>query len=229
MRGRGLQATHVGAARGEGAVCRAYDDDRDARPAARAMAEAFAEDPLLWAYLGKKPTEGLFRWVQWVSSESYPGLSSVVADEKRERVLSAALWEEPNLTMGAALRYLATFAYVFWTTGLVRGFRMAQGFLEMESKRLKHAPTALHLMFCGTVASAQGKGLGSVVVRRVLDVSDARGVACYLESSNPRNLPFYKRLGFEVVEEIYPCERWSDKGRGPVCTLMLRPAKAVVR
>ena len=33
---------------------------------------------------------------------------------------------------------------------------------------------------------------------------DATGTAAYLESSNPRNLGFYRRLGFNTVSEFYP-------------------------
>jgi ribosomal protein S18 acetylase RimI-like enzyme len=40
---------------------------------------------------------------------------------------------------------------------------------------------------------------------------------CYLESSNPRNVPLYERHGFEVT-----AEHWLPDG--PVMTYMWRPA-----
>ena len=39
-------------------------------------------------------------------------------------------------------------------------------------------------------------------MRSVLDHCDAEGTPCYLESSKERNLAFYRRHGFEVVEEV---------------------------
>lgn len=42
------------------------------------------------------------------------------------------------------------------------------------------------------------------------------GLPAYLESSNPRNIAFYARHGFEVREEV-------ECGKGaPVCTTMWR-------
>ena len=48
----------------------------------------------------------------------------------------------------------------------------------------------------------QDAGLGAAVLAPVLDRCDAEGVHAYLESSNPRNLPFYRRLGFVAAGEI---------------------------
>jgi ribosomal protein S18 acetylase RimI-like enzyme len=55
-----------------------------------------------------------------------------------------------------------------------------------------------YLEFIGTSDSARGKGLGSALLEDGL----SHGVPTYLESSNPRNLGFYKRHGFQVVREL---------------------------
>jgi GNAT superfamily N-acetyltransferase len=62
---------------------------------------------------------------------------------------------------------------------------------------------------------AQGKGLGSALMRHALEVADDAGVPAYLESSNPRNIPLYLRHGFEVLGEI-------QIGAGPRVTPMFR-------
>ena len=36
----------------------------------------------------------------------------------------------------------------------------------------------------------------------MLDVCDTEGLPCVLVSTNPRNLPFYERLGFQVDGEV---------------------------
>lgn len=62
-----------------------------------------------------------------------------------------------------------------------------------------------------------GKGLGSLLMKHVLRRCDEEGMPAYLESSNPRNIPFYKRFGFRAIGEI-------QCGSAPVMTPMLRRA-----
>jgi ribosomal protein S18 acetylase RimI-like enzyme len=59
-----------------------------------------------------------------------------------------------------------------------------------------------YLASLGTAVEQQGKGVGGALMRPVLEHCDAEGTPCYLESSKERNLPFYRRHGFEVVEEV---------------------------
>lgn len=76
--------------------------------------------------------------------------------------------------------------------------------LDMFAKVAEAHPSEPHwyLSAVGTVPDHQGRGHGARVLRPVLDRCDEQGLAAYLESSNPRNLAFYHRLGFEVTGEI---------------------------
>ncbi|KRQ97893.1 acetyltransferase [Bradyrhizobium jicamae] len=62
-----------------------------------------------------------------------------------------------------------------------------------------------------------GQGLGALLMKHALRRCDEEGIAAYLESSNPRNMSFYERHGFEIVGRI-------QSGSSPVLTPMLRPA-----
>ena len=58
-----------------------------------------------------------------------------------------------------------------------------------------------YLQLLGVEPERQGSGVGSGLVREHLRVADEQGVSAYLETT-VENLPFYARLGFEVVGEI---------------------------
>ena len=57
----------------------------------------------------------------------------------------------------------------------------------------------LHIVGCRP--QAQGHGHGAAAITPGLARADADGVPAYVETANERNLPFYRRLGFEVTHE----------------------------
>jgi len=76
--------------------------------------------------------------------------------------------------------------------------------LDMFARLRDAHPAELHwyLPAVGTIPAMQGRGSGRRVLMPVLDRCDSDGLPAYLESSNPRNVPFYLRLGFEVTGDI---------------------------
>lgn len=81
-------------------------------------------------------------------------------------------------------------------------------------------PTYPHwyLPWFGVDAPQRGQGLGSRLMSACLETVDAAGLPAYLETPNPRTLPFYGRQGFEVTGVV-------EEGACPPITLMLRPAR----
>jgi ribosomal protein S18 acetylase RimI-like enzyme len=59
-----------------------------------------------------------------------------------------------------------------------------------------------YLTFIGVDPTRQGQGLGAALLRPKLAECDASRLPAYLESTNPRNRPFYERLGFRAMGEI---------------------------
>jgi GNAT superfamily N-acetyltransferase len=74
-----------------------------------------------------------------------------------------------------------------------------------------------YLPWFGTDPAEQGRGRGSALMSHCLDVVDADRLPTYLETPNPRTIPFYQRHGFEVVGT-------AQAGACPPLTLMLRAA-----
>jgi ribosomal protein S18 acetylase RimI-like enzyme len=115
----------------------------------------------------------------------------VFCDEERR---AAALWAAPDRWRTPLGELLRTRIFT-WRTPL---FLVGGMKVEHRHPRDPH----YYLAILGVDPTAQGQGLGSQVIRPMLDRCDTEGVPAYLESSKPENVPFYERHGFRVTEEV---------------------------
>ncbi|HEY7642623.1 MAG TPA: GNAT family N-acetyltransferase [Steroidobacteraceae bacterium] len=85
----------------------------------------------------------------------------------------------------------------------VHGSRQNERF-EMIQQMGRHHPRGPHwyLPFVGVEPLQQSRGLGATVLWPVLQRCDRERLPAYLESTSPRNIPFYERLGFARVGSI---------------------------
>lgn len=58
-----------------------------------------------------------------------------------------------------------------------------------------------YLAVIGVRPGQQGRGLGAALMAPVLSRADADGVACYLETAEAGNVPFYEKRGFVTVRQ----------------------------
>ncbi len=85
-------------------------------------------------------------------------------------------------------------------TGLARFGRLA----AMRSDMDRHHPMDrrhAYLWFLGVRPEAQGRGIGSRLLKAATDRLDAAREAAYLETQTERNVGLYRRHGFEVLSE----------------------------
>jgi GNAT superfamily N-acetyltransferase len=75
-----------------------------------------------------------------------------------------------------------------------------------------------YLPLIGADPAHQGEGHGDALMAYALARCDRDRAPAYLESSNPRNIPFYRRHGFEPLGAI-------QVGSSPTLVPMLRPAR----
>lgn len=68
-------------------------------------------------------------------------------------------------------------------------------------------PASWYLVYIGTTQRGRGKGHASKLIRHVTAQADREGVPVYLESSNEKNPPIYRRYGFETVRTV-----WLQRG-----------------
>jgi ribosomal protein S18 acetylase RimI-like enzyme len=111
---------------------------------------------------------------------------------------AASLWMPPKSwppSMADGVSQLPVLAILGRRT--FRALRLVQ-LLESHHPRSPH----FYLGTIGTDPAVQGHGYGSALLRIVLDRCDAEATPSYLESSKERNLAFYHRHGYEVVDEV---------------------------
>jgi len=184
------------------------------------LQEAFRDDPVFkacytsaeWQEHGKH----VFSWLLWAFGACSMTECST-ADDGSSDVMAAAVWEPSSPPFGFIWRSLVVFLWYTIKLGPRKAWTLVKMFVALESKRRKHAAGAHHLQLLGTSPSCQGHGIGSQLIKTGLKRADELNLCCYLESSNPANIPFYKRHGFLIVEEYYHFGK-----AGPVLTLMVR-------
>ena len=72
----------------------------------------------------------------------------------------------------------------------------------------------------GVAPQHQGKGVGTQILRRVQDLADQEGVACYLECVGDKNRGFYEKLGYERIASKGLLDVVNDPPKEP-CLLHL--------
>ena len=161
---------------------------------ARALARAFHDDPVLsWVFpderVRPRMAERFFRLrVRGLIAQ---GETYTTGDRAGAACWAPpGRWESPRLeSLAFTLRLLPLLRR---RAGLVaRGW----GMIEAEHPREPH----YYLALLGTDPEAQGRGIGSALLRPVLEDCDRNEIPAYLESSNEGNLRFYARHGFRVT------------------------------
>lgn len=88
-------------------------------------------------------------------------------------------------------------------TGIGRFGRLLAVMQDMDKHHPVDRPHA-YLWFLGVVKEAQGRGVGSRLLKVATDRLDGAGAAAYLETQTERNIALYRRHGFQVVSEHRP-------------------------
>jgi GNAT superfamily N-acetyltransferase len=164
---------------------------------ATTLAEALAADPG-WIYLFGDERQRVPRMTSMLRTMiggAYLGLGATWSCAGGG---AAAVWMPPGQRDVSVGKQLALAPRMLWQTrgAVVRALR-SRAVME------HHAPKEPHhyLAILGVAPAHQGRGLGAKVVAPVLDTCDATRTLAWLESTNPANHGFYRRLGFVVAHE----------------------------
>lgn len=89
-----------------------------------------------------------------------------------------------------------------------------------EALLARHHPREPHwyLQTLAVAPAAQRRGIGTALIEPGLDRADGEGMPVFLETQRESNVPYYRRFGFELTEEI-------SLPDSPPLWLMWRPAQ----
>ncbi|MEW1888061.1 GNAT family N-acetyltransferase [Streptomyces sp. NPDC085659] len=160
------------------------------------LASAYAEDPV-WSWLMPRDRDRRLRLLFTAHLAQQVPAGRVWTDGERT---VAAVWAEPGAWKLPA-SYLLRNAGTLLRASRAQLPRTAGRLLALEHRHPAR-PAHWYVEYIGTHADARGTGRGSVVLGGLLERADADGRPVFLESSNSRNLTFYRRHGFEVREEM---------------------------
>jgi len=163
---------------------------------------AFWPDPL-FGFFSRDPIH---------EHRALPSFFSVILDDARRhgevwvarhdgRAVASASWLPPGSmprSMGREARiYLGSAGTVL----LGRNRRLALRLFDQIERRHPAEPH-WYLALLGVDPKWQGRGLGGALLEPVLHRCDEAGRPAYLETQKPENVAFYRRFGFEVLEEV---------------------------
>jgi ribosomal protein S18 acetylase RimI-like enzyme len=100
-----------------------------------------------------------------------------------------------------------SFRTLLWDLKLalsVIGIDRVNAVLKRESMIKSNHPKSpiAYLWFIGVNPKLQSKGIGSSFIREVIAECERKKRPIYLETSMERNIPFYKKFGFEIFQSL---------------------------
>ncbi len=165
---------------------------------------AFAQDPVVRWVLAD-PHAYVTIWPRFIEAFAGAAFESGTADAS-EGCLAVALWLSP----GAASDEAEMVRLMYEDSDESLRPDIDGLFEQMDEMHPSFEHRYLPLM--GVDPTAQGRGLGTALLRHGLDECDRAGLPAYLEATSPRSRDLYARNGFEeigVIQQRASPPMWS--------------------
>jgi GNAT superfamily N-acetyltransferase len=165
--------------------------------ASQVLARAFVTNPLNSAAFGPAQlarNEAFFR-----NGLAVMKGTKLVALEG-SRIVGLIHWvQSPGCQLGG-LEKLKTIPTMLGSLGFRSSLRLGSWLSAWE----KHDPKAAHLHLgpIGVDPAMQRHRVGRRLMEQYCQAQDKTGIAGYLETDRPENVGFYRRFGFETIEEV---------------------------
>ena len=73
---------------------------------------------------------------------------------------------------------------------------------ESKIKELQPKKLMYYLWFIGVDSDKQNKGIGSALIKEVIEDAHSKQRPVYLETSTLKNIPWYEKFGFKIYNEL---------------------------
>jgi GNAT superfamily N-acetyltransferase len=167
------------------------------------LSRAFARDPFYTYLAGEASERGQRMRDGWTGILRFTSdnLSTTYTTDDHAGV---ALWHPPGYRGAGFIDSLRLLPSVSRLAGGFRRLReISKAIAALEERRRQHVPMPhFYLSALGVEPERQGEGIGTALMRPVLERADREQQPAYLETATGRNVLLYERQGFAVVEEL---------------------------
>lgn len=193
---------------------------RDIRAMSRILAHAFYNDPFMRWMVPRNDARTRSLTTLFAASARHhylPRGGVQVAVGGGDAIGGATLWSPPGRwreSRSEELRMLPGMLLAF-------GCRipLIKETLQLVASHHPEEPPHWYLGVIGSDPKVRGAGFGRVLMDSGLERCDAEHAPAYLESTNPANVPYYERFGFQAIGEL------ALPRSGPVITMMWRHSR----
>ncbi len=167
--------------------------------AAATLVQAFHDDPLYVALFPAEQAHNLPLAPLWHALMKYHLLFGEVYTTPH--INGTAAWLPPGKTSYTVWRMLRSgLVWAMMQFPVVARRYAIKVMTELEEVHTRLMPQPhWYLSVLGVAPACQGQGLGSALLKPVLEKADATNMPCYLEAVTEKNVAFYQKRGFEVV------------------------------
>jgi ribosomal protein S18 acetylase RimI-like enzyme len=121
----------------------------------------------------------------WMSDDNQ-ACALVLYPDKKRSTLNAILWD---VNLALSVIGLGRVGQVLGRESKIKAFHPKEPFT--------------YLWFIGVPPELQNKGKGSLLLNEIIQESESNSRPIYLETSVDRNLPWYKKHGFEIFQALH--------------------------
>ncbi|OGO52831.1 MAG: hypothetical protein A2148_06380 [Chloroflexi bacterium RBG_16_68_14] len=172
------------------------------KAAAEVLGRAFLDDPLaVWIVPNEARRARVLPWFFRIAVRY--GQRHGQAHTMSGSMQGVAVWHPPERALASTVGTLGAEAATLLfrlRLGELRRALTATGHLERLHKR-DAPPRHWYLAVLGVDPPYQGQGVGSALLEPILSRMDGEGLPCYTETARERNVSFYRKHGFQVIEE----------------------------